>query len=81
MKILVGLVLWFGLLFGVVDINNANEKELISLKGIGMSKAKTIIEYRKTHCFKTIDELIKVKGIGSKTIEKNRTNLTVGECK
>ncbi len=31
-------------------------------------------------CFKSIDELAKVKGIGKKTVEKNRDNLTLGQC-
>ena len=81
MRILVGLVLLFGLLFSSVDINTANEKDLTSLKGIGISKAKTIVEYRKEHCFKTLEELANVKGIGLKTIEKNRENLTASKCK
>ena len=81
MKILVSLVLSFGLLFSSVDINTANEKEFTSLKGIGMNKAKIIVEYRKGHCFKTLEELANVKGIGLKTIEKNRENLTVSKCK
>jgi len=81
MKILVSLVLSFGLLFSSVDINTASEKEFTSLKGIGMSKAKTIVEYRKGHCFKTLEELANVKGIGLKTIEKNRENLTASKCK
>jgi len=81
MKILVSLVLSFGLLFSSLDINTANEKEFTSLKGIGMSKAKIIVEYRKGHCFKTLEELANVKGIGLKTIEKNRENLTASKCK
>jgi competence protein ComEA len=81
MKILVGLVIWFGLLFGTVDINIANEKELVSLKGIGSNKAQAIVKYREGHCFKTVQELAKVKGIGSKTVEKNLSNLTASKCK
>lgn len=81
MKILVSLLVWFGLLFGSVDINTASEKELVTLKGIGMSKAKAIVEYRDANCFKTVDDLAKVKGIGRKTVEKNLDNLTVSECK
>ena len=64
-----------------VDINNASLKELIKLRGIGKSKAKAIITYRKAHCFESVDELIAVKGIGKKTVEKNKRDIVVGKCK
>lgn len=61
-----------------VNINRANESELTSLKGIGSSKAQAIILYREMFGdFKSVDELAKVKGIGAKTIEKNRARLKV----
>ena len=81
MKILAIIVLGVSILFGAVDINTANQKELSSLNGIGVKKADAIIEYRSSNCFKNVDELSHVKGIGSKTIEKNRDNLTISECK
>ncbi len=62
----------------VVDINRASEGELVSLHGIGSSKAQAIILYREMFGnFKTVDELTKVKGIGAKTVEKNRGRLRV----
>ncbi|MEA1893281.1 MAG: helix-hairpin-helix domain-containing protein [Campylobacterota bacterium] len=73
--------MWFGLVFGLVDINSANEKELSSLKGIGASKAKAIVEFRKGHCFKNTNELSLVKGIGKKTVEKNKDSFTASKCK
>ncbi len=81
MKFLALVVLGFSLLFGAVDINTANQKELMSLKGIGDKKAATILEYRSANCFKSVDDLMKVKGIGQKFIEKNKDNLTASECK
>ena len=81
MRLFLTLIASFGLLFASVDINSASKKELTSLKGIGEKKAEAIIEYRKSHCFKSVDELTNIKGIGKKIIEKNRDNLTVGECK
>ena len=81
MKILTMILLGVTLMFGAVDINTAGKKELVGLSGIGAKKADTIIEYRKVNCFKTIQELAKVKGIGDKTIEKNSDNLIVSECK
>lgn len=69
------------LLFSAVDLNTATQKELVTLKGIGVSKAKAIISYRDKNCFKSVDELTKIKGVGKKLLEKNRDNLTVSECK
>ena len=81
MKFLTMLLLGVTLIFGAVDINTAGKKELVSLSGIGAKKADSIIEYRKANCFNTIKELAKVKGIGNKTVEKNKDNLTVSACK
>ena len=61
-----------------ININRATEAELVSLDGIGSSKAQAIILYREMFGgFKTVDELTKVKGIGVKTVEKNRRGLSV----
>ncbi len=81
MKFLVMIVLGASLLFGAVDINRANAKELATLKGVGAKKAARIIEYRKKHCFKSIDELRKVKGIKKKTLKKNKGNLSASKCR
>jgi len=81
MKILAILVLGFSLMFGAVDINNASVKELSTLIGIGSKKAELIVAYRKAHCFKNVDEIVKVKGIGKKFLQKNRENLKAGTCK
>jgi len=82
MKILMVLIFCFGLLFASVDINKATAKEFMTLTGIGVKKANQIVIFRKENgCFKSIDELTKVKGIGKKTVEKNRENLTISECK
>nr|WP_317199643.1 ComEA family DNA-binding protein [uncultured Psychrobacter sp.] len=63
-----------------VNINRASEGELTSLNGIGSSKAQAIILYREMFGdFKSVDELQKVKGIGAKTVEKNRSRLQISE--
>jgi competence protein ComEA len=81
MKFLFMMIMGICFLFGSVDINNASVKELSSLKGIGIIKANAIVVFRQDHCFKKVDELSLVHGVGKKTLEKNRKNLVVGDCK
>jgi competence protein ComEA len=82
MKILSVLLVSASLMFAVVNMNSASEKDFASLKGVGVKKAQEIVKFRtKVKCFKTIDQLSKVKGIGKKTVEKNRKNLVLGKCK
>ena len=80
MRLLILQFLAIGFLWSSVDINSANIEELSSLKGVGKVKAQAIIEYRKNYCFKSAQELTKVKGIGKKTLEKNLSNITVDKC-
>jgi competence protein ComEA len=80
MKILLVINFLGILLCAGVDINTANITELISLKGIGKKKAERIIEYRNKKCFKTINELINVKGIGNNLLNKNMQNLEISDC-
>jgi len=81
MKVFVAMVLGVSFLVASVDINSASVDELSSLKGVGHSKAEAIVAYREHNCFKNVEELSHVKGIGSKTVEKNRENLSAGACK
>jgi len=62
---------------GPVDINKADAKTIAKeLDGIGLSRAQAIVEYReKNGAFKNVEDLKKVKGIGAKTLEQNRTNI------
>jgi competence protein ComEA len=61
-----------------VNINTADAQTLATLEGIGEKRAQAIIEYRSRHGpFVSIEDLIKVKGIGVKTLEKNRDSMTV----
>ena len=64
---------------GPVDINTADAETIAAeLKGIGLTKAKAIVEYRKKHGpFKRPDDLSLVKGIGERTVEINRANIRV----
>ena len=68
---------------GQVNINTANAETISAeLNGIGLSKAEAIVEYRKKHGpFKSVDDLSLVKGIGEKTVEKNRRDIRVTDTK
>lgn len=81
MKLLLLLAVFSLSFLGAVDINTASKKELTSLNGIGAKKAEAIIAYRDSNCFKSVDELTKVKGIGKKLIDKNTDNLEASACK
>ena len=62
-----------------VNINTADAATLDRvLDGIGPSKAEAIVAYRKANGpFKSIDQLVSVKGVGLSTIEKNRDRIVV----
>ena len=69
-------------LFGSVDVNHASVSELSSLHGIGEKKATRIVQYiKKNGCFKTKEQLSIVKGIGKKTILKNKDDIKIIPCK
>jgi len=57
-----------------VNVNTASAEEIAeNLKGIGVSKAQKIVEYREANGgFAHVDELVNVKGIGVRTIDQNR---------
>ena len=63
-----------------VNINTADLEEFTILKGIGPKKAELIIEYRnKIGKFTDINQLLEVKGIGEKTLEKIKDMITLGD--
>lgn len=61
-----------------VNINKASADEIAeTLTGIGLSKAKLIVAYRKSNGnFTKVEQLMDIKGIGPATIEKNRDKVT-----
>jgi competence protein ComEA len=63
---------------GAVNLNTASEAQLEALPGIGPSKAKAIIEYRKAHPFQTVDEVKNVRGIGDSLYDSLKDKMTVG---
>ena len=77
-KLLILLILLSLSLWAAININTADKETLTQLKGIGPVKAKAIVDYRETHGkFHKVDELTNVKGIGPKTVEKIRAEVTV----
>ncbi|PZP21965.1 ComEA family DNA-binding protein [Pseudomonas kuykendallii] len=62
-----------------VNLNTADAETLQrELSGIGLVKAKAIVEYREAHGpFASVDELLEVKGIGAATLDKNRSKLSL----
>jgi competence protein ComEA len=84
-KLLLSSIIAFSLLASAfamtVNINQADIATLAeNLKGIGIKKAKAIVDYRKENGnFNSIDDITNVKGIGPKTLAKNRESLSIGE--
>jgi len=63
-----------------VDVNSADAATIAAaLNGVGEAKAEAIVAYREEHGpFKSADQLAEVKGIGLKTVEKNRDLIELG---
>ena len=63
-----------------VNINTADAATIDAvLVNVGPAKAQAIVDYRKTNgAFKSAEELAMVKGIGLKTVEKNRDRIELG---
>jgi len=60
-----------GVSSGLINVNTADAAGLMELPGIGQAKAKAIIDYRNQHgAFRSVADLMNVKGIGPKMLEK-----------
>ena len=60
-----------------ININTASLEELSSIKGIGKTKAKKIIEYRNKNRFESVEDIKNVSGIGDSLYEKIKDNIEV----
>ena len=62
---------------GVVNLNTADPERLELLPGIGPAKVRAVMVYRQKHPFRTVDELVRIKGIGRKMVRRLRVHLAV----
>jgi len=63
-----------------ININSASSEELQQVPGIGPVTAEKILQMRKSYgAFKSVDDLLAVRGIGKKRLEKMRKYLTVSK--
>ncbi len=61
-----------------ININTATEQELTNIPGVGMVKAERIIALRKeSGKFSSYEDLLRVKGIGEKTLKKMTPFMTL----
>lgn len=61
-----------------ISINTADLETLTLLKGVGPTIAKRIVDYRTVHgLFQSVEDIMEVKGIGTKTYEKMRDQLCI----
>ena len=76
---LVAMLLPLCALAGPVNVNSADAESIAAeLKGVGLSKAKAIVEYRKKHGpFRSAEDLTLVKGIGKRTLDLNKDDIKV----
>jgi competence ComEA-like helix-hairpin-helix protein len=62
----------------MVDLNRADVLELQALPGIGPALAQRIVAAREEQMFTSLEDLVRVRGIGAATIERLRPRATVG---
>lgn len=63
---------------GRVDINRAGKEELMTLTGVGETRAQAILAYRESHGkFSSVEELMQVEGIKEKTYEKLKDQIRI----
>ncbi|MBU0499774.1 MAG: ComEA family DNA-binding protein [Gammaproteobacteria bacterium] len=66
-----------------INVNSADAEAISqALLGVGPAKAQAIVDYRQANGpFKTVDDLLKVKGIGPAILKKNRDDILLTDSK
>lgn len=73
-----GLASAAGPAHGVVNVNTATVDQLQLLPRIGPALAQRIVKFRKANGeFKSVDELVAVKGVGERSLERLRPYVTI----
>ncbi len=63
-----------------INLNSATSEELQEVPGIGPATADKILQMRKSYgSFKSVDDLLAIRGIGKKRLDKMRKYLTAGK--
>ena len=61
---------------GKIDLNRAQASDLVALDGIGPTLAERIVDWRRTEgAFSSVEDLLAVRGIGERTLERLRPQL------
>ena len=81
-KLFFALILSSSLLFSLSlsQVKEASPKELGCIKGIGTKKLQNIIKHNKANPFKSIDDLLEVKGIGKMILNNVKTDKMKKSC-
>jgi competence protein ComEA len=61
-----------------IDLNRCSAAELMRLPGIGRKRAEAVIARRARAPYRRVEDVVAVKGISRRWLEKNRAHLTVG---
>ncbi len=61
----------------LVSLNRADEEALQALPGVGPALARRIVEARRARPFRSVDDLLEIRGIGPATLERIRPRATV----
>jgi competence protein ComEA len=86
LALVVGLMMSSGVAYaakpvpaGKVNINTATVEQLATLPGVGPALAQRIVDHRqKAGSFKSVQELMSIRGIGEKSFQKMEAHLTTG---